>query len=147
MRDEVLADLVDAMLIISRKVHASPSTDEEFVSLTQLEGLTMQHIDRHPGVRASQLAGELGLRSSNASAALRDLERKGMILRAADPDDRRVVTIWPTERAHDNLTRMRAHWAGLLRGVIATDDQLDTARGVVRAIESALSDAPRRAGH
>lgn len=117
LADELRADLVDLILKVGRTVHVAPSDDPDFLRLTQLEGLTMQYIDRHPGSSASELADAVSLRSSNASKALRDLEAKGMIRREADAHDKRAVRIWPTAHAERNLIRTRAHWARLLAGV------------------------------
>lgn len=139
-RGDRLADLVQFVQTITRQVHAAPIDDPQAVQLTQLEGLTMQYIDRHPGVRTTELAADLGLRHSNASAALRELEHKGMIRRVPDPGDRRAAGIWPTAVAERNLVRMRAHWTRLLSSADVGDDALQTAVAVLQTIESALAD-------
>lgn len=138
-RDELLADVVVLAQSISRQVHTAPVDDPDLISLTQVESLAMQHIDRHPGERVTELAATLGLKSSNASTALRDLERKGMIRRQADPSDRRASTVWPTTRARENLVRVRAQWARMLAAVGLTDGELETMVGLLHAVEARLS--------
>lgn len=138
-RESRLADIVHLLQTISRQVHTAAVDDPQIIELSQLEGLTMQFIDRHPGVRASLLAAELGLKHSNASAALRELERKGMVRRAVEPADRRAAAIWPTDLAERNLRLVRAHWARLLAPADIDDDDLATAVSALSAIETALS--------
>ncbi|GAA2089516.1 MarR family winged helix-turn-helix transcriptional regulator [Brevibacterium salitolerans] len=113
-RAELLADLVHFAQTLARQVHAARADDPELIGLTQLEGATMQFIDRHPGVGTTELAAGLGLQHTNASTALRGLEDKGLIQRRPVPSDRRATSIWPTERAATNLRRVRGHWARLL---------------------------------
>lgn len=141
-RAEQLADLVHFVQTIARQVHTAPLVDPEIVELSQLEGLTMQFIDRHPGVRAAELATHLGLKHSNASAALRELDRKGMIRREPDPTDRRAATIWPTELAERNLVRMRAHWARLLSPVPVSDADLSATVATLKSVEAELAHHP-----
>lgn len=141
-RAEHLADLVNFVQTITRQVHTAPIDDRQIIQLSQLEGLTMQHIDRYPGLHAAELAASLGLKHSNASAALRELERKGMIRREPDPADRRAATIWPTALAEQNLVRMRAHWARLLSATGITEQDLTTTVAALRLIESTLAEHP-----
>lgn len=147
-RDGRLADLADLVLTVARKIQAAPRGDAELVTLTPLEAIAMQFIDRNPGVRASELSSELGQSSSNTSYALRELEGKGMIRREPDPADRRVVRIHATERARTNLSRLRLHWAGLLGRLDADPHRLDEAIALLEAADTALSAAgsqpPRR---
>jgi DNA-binding MarR family transcriptional regulator len=108
------ADLAGILISVARKITVRADEDPGFVSLTQLEGLVMRHIDKHPGITPSQLAADVRLKTSNASAALRSLESKGFITREADARDRRAVHIHPTRLAADNLQRLRRVWDSLL---------------------------------
>lgn len=139
-REDLLADLVHHVLTIARRVHvASSSDDARLIPLTQLEGLVMQYIDRHPGVRVSEIGMDLGLQHSNASTALRALEEKGLVRRAPDSSDRRASTVWPTPAASENLERTRAHWAALLAGVETPVAVLRDAVRSLAAVEDELS--------
>lgn len=109
-----ITDLADVLLSVARKITVRADEDPGFVTLTQLECLVMRHIDKHPGITPSRIAAAVGLKTSNASTALRSLEAKGFITREPDPRDRRTVHIYPTPLAADNLRRVRRVWHSLL---------------------------------
>jgi DNA-binding MarR family transcriptional regulator len=133
-RDDALADLADVVLSVARKIHARTSEASDAIPLTPLEALAMQHIDRRPGITSSEFAADLSLKSSNASAALRELERKGLVRRDPDPLDRRTVRVTATARAHENLLRVRRAWTNLLSGLPAEATEL------LRSVERELSE-------
>lgn len=137
---ELLADLVQLSQSIARHVYTVPAENPDILYLTRLEGVTMQLIDRHPGMRATELADRLGLRHSNASTALRELERKGMVRREPDPTDRRASLIWPTALANANLARLRAHWARMLAPLGLAPEDLTGAVAVLQRVEAAVAD-------
>ncbi|MDQ1206699.1 MarR family winged helix-turn-helix transcriptional regulator [Microbacterium sp. SORGH_AS_0862] len=139
-RENALADLADVVLSVARKIHAQTSEASDAIPLTPLEALAMQHIDRRPGLTSSEFAAELSLKSSNASAALRELERKGLIRRDPDPADRRTVRVTATARASENLLRVRHTWASLLSDIPADADRLATTTELLRSAERQLSE-------
>lgn len=57
----------------------------------------MKQVMDAPGSTVGDLAGVLGLRQPNVSAALRGLERRGFVQRVKSEGDRRVTRILPTE--------------------------------------------------
>lgn len=120
--DEVLAELAEAVLRISREIdpHGTPALD--IVPLTGTEALVMRWVDMHPGTSPSATAEATALHRSNLSAALRSLVAKGMVDRRADPADARLVQLFPTERAAENIAILRGHWAAKLRNALGGDD-------------------------
>ncbi|MDR6198146.1 DNA-binding MarR family transcriptional regulator [Microbacterium sp. SORGH_AS428] len=139
-REDALADLADVVLSVARKIHARTSEASDAIPLTPLEALAMQHIDRRPGITSSEFAADLSLKSSNASAALRELERKGLVRRDPDPLDRRTVRVTATARAHENLLRVRGAWTKLLSDLPAEADRLAEATDLLRSVERELSE-------
>ncbi len=113
-----LADLVEAVLSVARRVTVLGNRDPDAVVLNPLEALLMRQIDQTPGATPSQLAAHLDLKSSNTSTALRDLESRGFIRRRVDPTDGRSVRIYPTPAAQENRTLKRASWARVVAPVI-----------------------------
>lgn len=109
-----ITDLAGVLISVARKIAVRTDEDPGSVTLTPLESLVMRHIDKHPGITPSRVATDIGLKTSNASAALRSLEAKGFITREPDPCDRRTVHIHPTPLAADNLQRVRRVWHSLL---------------------------------
>jgi hypothetical protein len=75
--------------------------------------------------------------STNLVTVLRGLERKGLIERHACPDDRRGVTVHPTERGLSNYGLVRHEWADAVSAAAGGDtSHLDTALTLLRAIEA-----------
>lgn len=115
---EQLADLADAVMAVARAIKTRTAADPSVFDLSATEVTVLRHIDRHPGASPSSVAAGTGLRRSNLSRALRDLEAKQLVRRAADPSDNRQSLLESTELAAQNLTRIRAIWSGLLHDAL-----------------------------
>lgn len=139
-RAESLAELADLVLHVARRISGHRFEDRRIVRLSQLESLALRHIDRQHGLSSSQLATDLGLRSSNASAVVRSLEAKQLITRTPDPEDRRAVRLHPTEVARENIRYVRGEWATLLEGALPRDASPSTAIEVLRQLERGLEE-------
>jgi DNA-binding MarR family transcriptional regulator len=119
--DDPLADLADLILNVGRLVRARTP---ERVSLTDTERQVMRVVDLYPGAAPSEIARRTRLQRTNVSTALRGLEGKGMISRAATSG--RGVAVTPTEHAVANLSALRAAWSRELSGLLGGD--LDAVR-------------------
>ncbi|MCX2931008.1 MarR family transcriptional regulator [Mycobacterium sp. CVI_P3] len=136
--DSELADLAEAILGVGRELRMRISTD--VVQLTAQEAHVMRHIDHHPGVTPSDVARATGLQRSNLSTALRALERRGFVERRIDPRDARGVNLYPTERAADNLTRLRRQWASQMARALGGDlRDAAAATALLKRIEAGLA--------
>ena len=131
-----LFELADLILAVGRHIEASKEAEAE--AGTPLEGAVMRYIDRHPGTTASAAAEATQLISSNFSRALRRLEQAGYVRREADAHDARRVRLYPTEKARENLQRLRAVWSRLLEDAVADPDEIDSAISTLRHIETQL---------
>lgn len=89
----------------------------EPVPMTELA--ILKHILDAPGITVGELSKSLGLRQSNASAALRTLTERGLVTREMDPDDRRVSRLFLTERAKAEQAAIGNAWVGPIRDVLA----------------------------
>jgi DNA-binding MarR family transcriptional regulator len=74
------------------------------VERSGIRGLTATHgrlmAELEPaGTRPSQLAARLGVTKAAVGQLLDKLEKKGLIVRAPDPDDGRALIVRPTEKA------------------------------------------------
>ncbi len=56
------------------------------------------HVLRQPGLTLREASGLMGLANSTVSGIVDRLERDGLLRREPNPDDRRSVRIYPTER-------------------------------------------------
>jgi DNA-binding MarR family transcriptional regulator len=122
-----LADLADVVLAVSRAIKVRTAADPSVLDLSTTEVTVLRYIDHHPGVGPSAVATGTGLRRSNLSRALRDLEAKQLIRRSADPADQRQSLLQSTQLAAENLAHIRAIWAGLLRDALADTGEHDIA--------------------
>ena len=133
---EVLADLV---LNVGRKIQARTIAEVGQAVLTHLEVLVLRHVARQPGVTPTTLARQLSLKSSNTSAVLRSLEHQGLVARAADASDRRIVRVIPTDATGRMVRDVSRYWEGLL-GSLIPDADLRAALVALRALDAALED-------
>jgi len=131
--DDVLAELADVVLRISREVDPHGLRALDIVPLTGTEALVMRWIDRNPGASPSAVADATALQRSNLSVAVRSLVAKGMVERRPDPEDARTVRLFSTDVARDSIGRLHAHWAGALRSALGDGDHADAV-----AVASAL---------
>ncbi|MFG1604851.1 MarR family winged helix-turn-helix transcriptional regulator [Actinoplanes sp. NPDC049265] len=117
--DDALADLAGLILNVGRLVRARTLDNADTVPLNETERQVMRVVDMYPGAAPSDIARRTRLQRTNVSTALRSLEDKGMISRAATKG--RGITVHPTELSASNLRRVRATWAGELAGVLGDD--------------------------
>lgn len=132
------AQLAELMLNVSRRLALLDHDDSDTVPLGAVEAMVMRHVDAHPGVTPSQISARLGLKSSNTSAALRDLETKGFIRRGIDPADGRGVRVDPTPLARRNLARKRARWNRQLSPHLPNEDALAVTVELLTSLDAAL---------
>ncbi|MFI6093164.1 MarR family winged helix-turn-helix transcriptional regulator [Streptomyces sp. NPDC051218] len=131
-----LFELADLILAVGRHIEASKETAAE--SGTPLEGAVMRFIDRHPGTTAGEAAEATQLISSNFSRAVRGLEEKGLVRRDVDRRDARRVRLYPTEKAQENLQRLRDAWSRLLDGTVTDSHEIDAVITTLQHIETRL---------
>ncbi|WP_144715462.1 MarR family winged helix-turn-helix transcriptional regulator [Curtobacterium pusillum] len=147
--DDLLAELADVVLRISREIDPNGAGTLDIVPLTGTEALVMRWVDRNPGQTPSAVAEATALKRSNLSVALRSLVAKGMVERRPDPEDARTVHLHPTELAEQSIERLHAHWAGMLRQALGNgagriaDTDVTTTFATLTRVDDALRDATR----
>lgn len=140
-----LAELAQLILSVAREIRFRGYDDPEAVSLNASEANVMRYIDTHPGTTPSAVADATGLRRSNLSTALRDLESRGFVERRVDPNDGRGVNLFPTPRAARNLELVRREWAHALDvGLGADHRDIASAKRLLQRLEGGLVAARRR---
>lgn len=128
-----LVEIIDEMLLISRRIQALPVDIPGMRGLSTVEAMILRHIGRTPGVTPGKVAEDIILRPSNASAAIRDLEINGLVGRVPDMVDRRSNHLFITEKGEQAVAAMHKTWEEYYSGALAADD-LDEARAVVHAM-------------
>ena len=137
------ARFAEIVLSVSRRLTLLTAHQAGPISLSPLEAMVMRQIDAEPGTTPSRVAARLGLKSSNTSAALRDLEAKGFITRTVDPTDGRGVRIDPTPLARENLERKRGQWSELLLPLLAQPESLASVVELLADLDEALAASSR----
>ncbi|GCD88093.1 MarR family winged helix-turn-helix transcriptional regulator [Nocardioides sp. LS1] len=133
-KSTALADLADLLLNVARLVRTQTPTPPGVVPLTETERQVMRVVDLHPNSSPSEIAARAHMQRTNVSAALRDLESKGMIRRHSTSG--RGVAVESTQQAIDGLEALRHAWAELLTDAVDTD--IETVRAfndLLRSIE------------
>jgi len=133
-------ELAEVILRVARELDPHGESAPDIIALTGTERLVMRWIDRHPGTSPSTTADATALRRSNVSAAVRELERKGMIERRARSDDGRHVQLFATDLAIENIARLRAWWTARLQEALPglDDDEVDAALSLLRRLDEGL---------
>jgi DNA-binding MarR family transcriptional regulator len=95
------------------------------LGLTPAQVNLLRHLARHPGVSQQALAGLLGVAPSRVVALVDDLERRGLVERHRNPDDRRHHALQLGGGAAEQLARVRAvvqdHDAEVTAGLTAPE--------------------------
>lgn len=61
---------------------------------------------RHPGISQEELARELNVNKSSVTRQLCLLEEQGYVQRSSDPEDRRSLLVYPTDKARSVMERI-----------------------------------------
>lgn len=134
------AELADLTLVIAREIQFLGYRDPDAVQLTQTEGTVMRYLHKHDGAPPSVIAAATGVQRTNLATVLTGLQRKGLIERRTNPDDRRGATIHTTERGRANYALVRGEW-GTAVSAAAHDDRtnLDATLQLLREIAGGLT--------
>lgn len=105
--------LHDITWLLPRTIDPSADTGLDRLPASELE--VMRLLVRNPGLSVGEVAQELGLQPSNASAVVRSLITRGLLKRREDRRDARVARLVPTSRAQEFRRRREAAWGERLR--------------------------------
>lgn len=89
--------------LLSRRIDAALAD----YGLSRTQWRLLAYVLRHEGITQSELARVLELERASIGSTVDIMERKGLVTRVANPDDRRVWRIAATERAHELLPGLR----------------------------------------
>ena len=79
-----------------------------------------------PGIAQEKLSKRMYIHKSNVARQLASLEEKGFITRKTDPEDRRSLLVYPTNKAIAALPQIRAvleEWESLLLEEFSEEEQ------------------------
>lgn len=131
---ELAVALHDIAWLLPRKIDPWAEIEgEEPLPPTELE--VMRLLVRAPDLSVGEVARDLGLHPSNASAAIRGVLARGLLERKADSRDGRVSRLAPTAKAEAIRRRREGAWGELLRVRLARMPPEDAAN-LLRAVDS-----------
>jgi DNA-binding MarR family transcriptional regulator len=114
---ELAVVLHDIAWLLPRTIDPWAEAGLDPLPATELE--VMRLLVRAPELSVGEVARELGLQPSNASAAIRALVARGLLERKPDPRDGRVSRLHPTARAQAIRRQREGAWGELLRARLA----------------------------
>ena len=114
-------EFMRALWALDHALQSASKRMEAKFGVTAPQRIVIRIVGRFPGISAGEVAGILHLHPSTLTGVLRRLESRGMIARAADPEDgrRALLSLTPRGRKVDTLrsgtveTAVRRVLAGL----------------------------------
>ena len=138
------AELSDLALVVAREIQIRPYLDESVLHLSPSEGMVMRHLQAGDAATPTSIAAAVGLQRTNVSTVLRGLERKGLIERSTNTDDRRVVTVQLSERGRGHYELARNEWAAAVASAAGNDTrQLDAAIELLTRVRDGMTSVRR----
>ncbi len=134
-RDLAVA-LHDIAWLLPRKLDPWAEVGLDQLAPSELE--VMRLLVRGPGLSVGEVARELGMQSSNASATIRALMARGLLERKPDERDGRISRLTPTAQAQA-IRRQREEAWGVLLGTRLRQlppEDVDNLLAAVEALEA-----------
>jgi DNA-binding MarR family transcriptional regulator len=124
-RTDLVTDLFSTVGRFRRTVRRSGPRGFDLSGVTESQAELLRLVGRQPGISVSAAAAELGLAPNTASTLVSKLSADGLLVRAPDPEDRRVGRLAltaPAQRLADaSRAARRAALAEVLDGLDADD--------------------------
>lgn len=95
---------------------------------------------REPGITQEEMARSLNVNKSSVTRQLAALEEKGYVRRESDPDDKRSMLVFPTQKALDLKERLYAcyrAWSAYLTQDFTEEEKAELSRLMARISERA----------
>ena len=148
-RSETIAGCLDDVFRVLTRVRSDAASHSAWLSLDLSMAqakLLMATLHGGGAVTARALADQLGVGPSAVTPLVDKLVELKFLKREPDPDDRRVIRIKPTAKAHalhDKLLAAgRGMWLGLLSDL--NDDELEDVRRCFGALAAAAERKERK---
>ncbi|PRC47245.1 MarR family transcriptional regulator [Mycobacterium sp. ITM-2017-0098] len=133
MHTDLAAELFGIVGRFRRQLRRSTRQGFGVEGLTQSQVELLRLVGRRPGISVREAAAELALAPNTASTLVSTLVADKMLVRAVDPDDRRVGRLRLTEPAQQIADESRAARRATLAAMLDrldADDRADLARGL-----------------
>ncbi len=134
---------------ISRCANLYRNGKLEHEGLNGYQHVYILKICKNPGISQDRLAQMIYINKSNVTRQLSMLEQNGFITRVPCEKDRRVMRVFPTQKAHDIYPKVKAlsvQWNGYLAEDFTEEQCRLLASMLERVLEKAVAKVEKEAG-
>jgi len=139
--------LVELLRGINKEISKRLVTIVREQKLSIAEISVLMRMNRTPACRATELAAMIGIPTSTVTGILDRLERRGLLKRRRDPNDRRSILIMVTQKTKDFVADLITPMEGMLREAFRsmpdsrTQRLIEDLRFILKALEQQSSAA------
>ena len=135
--------------IIFRSVRRHFHEVEERCGISGSQLWALSVVVQSPGIRVKDLARSMAVQQSTASNLVEQLSRQGLIRRAREDADQRIVQLHPTDSGIEAIARAPRPLVGILPDVLSRLDpkRLATLNRLLDEIVKSMRSADRAARH
>ena len=107
---------MDSLIRYISRIHRSGNVYRERlvnIGLSGFQHVYILEVCHHPGISQERLARHICVNKSNVTRQLSALEQAGFITRSPSPDDKRVLQVFPTQKAesaYPQVCALMAEW-------------------------------------
>ena len=143
---ELAGELMTVTAAIRRVTRRQVSARLDQAPLPEAQRELLLVVDRVPGIGVSAAAAELGVAGNTVSTLVNALVEAGLLVREADPTDRRAARLALTPAARSRITAFRAARSAIVGSALdRVDDEarrrIEAALPALRALLAALTKA------
>jgi DNA-binding MarR family transcriptional regulator len=113
---------------VARALRTALDRDLAGFGLRAQQAAVLLRCCRRPGAKPSHLAAAVGTDTAGATGLIDQLEKKGLVIRRADPADRRAVIVEPTKAGRALAPRLREVFQAVNETLLAGFSPPETAR-------------------
>jgi DNA-binding MarR family transcriptional regulator len=143
--EEALARLDEAMNQLARRIKMDM---KESFTLPPMQLILLHLLERSGAQRMTALAEQLGVTQGGCTALIDRAMEGGLVQRARDPDDRRVVWVTLTDKGNQTLQELCRTRAAILARYFSrlAPEEIETLAGLVSRASAALAAEEQLAG-
>ncbi len=126
---------------ISRLMRTEFDRQVGALGVTRAQWMVLARLARRPGCSQTELAEVMEVERATAGRLLDKLEDNGFVRREADPTDRRIRRVFPTDQAEALQARLLAVADAVVDDSLAdlSEAERDTLTGLMAAVRARLS--------
>lgn len=101
--------------------------DREFdqYGINSSQHMLIKKLCKKQGMKQEELYSSVYVNKSNIARALKQLEEGGFVTRRKDEQDKRVIRVYPTEKARElypKIVEIQAKWEAELKSMLSQED-------------------------